>query len=100
MNNNKKGKNRTTPTKVSNAHHVSPSSSKSLSSEPFQRLPLQLIVDPVKASSFQRDFVYFNVKTMKDTGICLGDPVIICSADVAKVIFVGFQQNKKSHPSF
>jgi hypothetical protein len=64
------------------------SSSKTPSPEPLQRLPLRLIVDPLKSTAVHRDFIYLNVKTMKETGISLGDAVLVANAELNKVHFL------------
>jgi hypothetical protein len=63
------------------------STSKTPSPEPLPRLPLRLIVDPLKSTAVHREFIYLNVKTMKETRISLGDAVLVASADLTKVHF-------------
>ena len=57
-----------------------------LKNEPLKSFPITLVADPIKSQSTQRDFVYVNVKTMKEYGLSIGTGVFLynCQRDKQK----------------
>jgi CDC48 subfamily AAA family ATPase len=49
--------------------------------EPLKSFPIRLVADPIKSQSTQRDFVYVNVKTMKEYGLSIGAGVFLYNDD-------------------
>lgn len=62
--------------------------------EPLKSFPIRLVADPIKSQSTQRDFVYVNVKTMKEYGLVIGAGVFLYNGDKQEATdqVTGFQK--------